>query len=147
MSELQGLVPRAILCSRFGDLQLISSGGWWTCSWSKSGARRAGRRNVVMVCSSLSCPLGAVGGCWAQLVSVPRRRLPRVGDRLGSGQGVTGGGADGGRSGWSDSIGYCRRSGHCCGHRVREGWDPCSPAMLCCVLTTLSCPSGRGHGA
>jgi hypothetical protein len=27
------------------------------------------------------------------------------------------------------------------------GWDRCSPAMLCCVLTALSCPSGRGRGA
>ena len=76
--------------ARFGDLQLILSGGWWTCFWSKSGARRAGRRNVVTVCSRLLCPLRAVGGGWAQLVSLPRRRLPRVGDRLGSGQGVIG---------------------------------------------------------
>jgi hypothetical protein len=121
MSELRERVPRAILSARFGDLQLILSGGWWTCFWSKSGARRAGRRNVVTVCSRLLCPLRAVGGGWAQLVSLPRRRLPRVGDRLGSGQGVIrrGSGWRPLRVEWLDRL-RAGRSGRCCGHRVRK---------------------------
>jgi hypothetical protein len=105
VSELRGRVPRVILSARFGDLQLIVSDGWWACFGANLEHGVRGGGNVVTVCLSLSCPLGAVGGRLAQLMLVPRRRLHGLVIDSVRVKGSSGGGAGGGRSGWTGSIG------------------------------------------